>query len=657
MSEYYLKGSEMAFKKSLSICVVVYVVLGSVAGFAQREYEPVLFWGSSIPDPGMDPTPLNNIVVYAYDAALSTWHPIPFQIDQVPYFEDNDGTLDGDDEIVILSQDFGDQAPPEAWIDDPTSRKYWRYQVLTIDGVLGGTSYAYLFRTDVPGSHTKAPGYITYNANADRIISGQYEFGFNEEGLFSFASIPISAGGGGYDIIERLKIRGVGNVNLPLLGAVQFEITEVGVKKSRAYAADNTRDPVVRVVRVWYINIDATAKGDWGSITYPIENQIFTLKFYPNMADFGSAKFKMPADYEPVLKYFRYSIDLNESANGMRMFSPIMLSHSPDGALINRAADPTDIGMPRDFTNDFEWWMQKGDGGTALMVLQMPGLNGVSEQLYYKDAASGNNDNPPYNSIEDTGDKVSWGDTGLKLSGDITAGTEIRIGGKLYFYGSDFSLADAAQIKSFVETPLERQITHSTYLPVELVAFTGVAERNRVRLMWQTASESNNLGFEVQRQVNNSGEWDKIGFVNGRGTTSDVQSYSFQDSPGVTGQVLYRLKQVDSDGTYEIFEPVTVNVRTPDRYVLNQNFPNPFNPSTVLSFEIPESAEGITELEIFDLLGRKVRSLWRQTAGAGYYRVEWDGRDDDDRITGSGVYIAVLSNGSFLITRKMVKLQ
>ncbi|MFN7015112.1 MAG: hypothetical protein ACK4ON_12670, partial [Bacteroidia bacterium] len=98
-------------------------------------------------------------------------------------------------------------------------------------------------------------------------------------------------------------------------------------------------------------------------------------------------------------------------------------------------------------------------------------------------------------------------------------------------------------------------------IPVELVSFRAVINKGSVELNWTTATEVNNRGFEIERNVN--GKFEVIGFVNGHGTTTNRQSYSFIDNNPGTGIVQYRLKQVDFNGTYSYSNVVEVDLSTP----------------------------------------------------------------------------------------------
>ncbi|HSD62919.1 MAG TPA: choice-of-anchor tandem repeat NxxGxxAF-containing protein, partial [Ignavibacteriaceae bacterium] len=112
----------------------------------------------------------------------------------------------------------------------------------------------------------------------------------------------------------------------------------------------------------------------------------------------------------------------------------------------------------------------------------------------------------------------------------------------------------------------------SSWVPVEFTAFTAASSIGSVDLNWATATEINNKGFEIQRSIRRTpfGEigdqrsdisiWEKVGFVEGAGTTTEPRSYSFTDNNVSTGNYTYRLKQIDFDGTYKFSNEVEVLV-------------------------------------------------------------------------------------------------
>jgi hypothetical protein len=131
------------------------------------------------------------------------------------------------------------------------------------------------------------------------------------------------------------------------------------------------------------------------------------------------------------------------------------------------------------------------------------------------------------------------------------------------------------------------QVIDLLYVPVELTSFTASTnDAGQVVLNWQTATETNNRMFEVERKAA-SGTYATIGFVNGRGTTTDPQSYSFVDKNVANGNYVYRLKQLDFNGAFEYSNEVEVTVTGPRTFDLAQNYPNPFNPTTPLLTVFP----------------------------------------------------------------------
>jgi hypothetical protein len=205
-------------------------------------------------------------------------------------------------------------------------------------------------------------------------------------------------------------------------------------------------------------------------------------------------------------------------------------------------------------------------------------------------------------------------------------------------------------------SPSIAMVTSAT-TPVELTAFAARVNENRIDLTWQTASESSNLGFALERRMEGESDWHQIAFLKGQGTTTTAQSYSWSDGDIQPGVLFYRLKQVDTDGSFAYSDPVSVTFQAPAKWALAQNFPNPFNPATTLSYQIPAHGTGTVELTVYDLLGRRIRQLVREEARAGYYRLDWDGCDDQGVPVGSGVYMYILTAPETHIVRKMIKLQ
>ena len=93
----------------------------------------------------------------------------------------------------------------------------------------------------------------------------------------------------------------------------------------------------------------------------------------------------------------------------------------------------------------------------------------------------------------------------------------------------------------------------------------------------------------------------------------------------------------------------------PKAYALYQNFPNPFNPSTTIRYDIPERNGSVpVRICLYDIRGRLVRRLVDDRMAAGRYQVHWDGRDDRGGAMPSGVYLYRTVAGDYMTTRKMV---
>jgi photosystem II stability/assembly factor-like uncharacterized protein len=207
---------------------------------------------------------------------------------------------------------------------------------------------------------------------------------------------------------------------------------------------------------------------------------------------------------------------------------------------------------------------------------------------------------------------------------------------------------------SYIGTPMHVVLKTITggepIIPVELTSLTANVDENIVNLFWTTGTETNNRGFEIERQagikqyaVNN---WDKIGFVEGKGTTTETQFYSFIDQGLTPGSYLYRLKQIDFDGIYEYSDAIELEVLPPDNLILNQNYPNPFNPETVISWQLPLA--GKVTLIIYDVLGKKVAMLIDEDQQSGRYEINFDAEG-----LPNGIYLCRLRTG---IGEKVIKL-
>ncbi|OQY74033.1 MAG: hypothetical protein B6D44_05445 [Ignavibacteriales bacterium UTCHB2] len=187
----------------------------------------------------------------------------------------------------------------------------------------------------------------------------------------------------------------------------------------------------------------------------------------------------------------------------------------------------------------------------------------------------------------------------------------------------------------------------TSYVPVELISFKGKIKNNKIILSWQTATELNNIGFYVEKSFDKI-TWKTIGFINGHGTTTEPNYYSFTDRQVFNGENNYQLKQIDFDGSFNYSEIVSVYYENlPMVFELFQNYPNPFNPSTTIKYDIPNTSE--VSLIIYDILGKKVKELVNTKQEAGRYEIQFNASN-----LASGVYIYQLRTPGFTQARKMI---
>jgi len=219
-----------------------------------------------------------------------------------------------------------------------------------------------------------------------------------------------------------------------------------------------------------------------------------------------------------------------------------------------------------------------------------------------------------------------------------------------------FDNADATVITSL-------QGSSNSPLPVELNSFTAKTNDFNVILSWKTATEINNYGFDVERTSplptpfnerdgEAVGDWEKIGFVKGAGNSSSPKSYKFTDNkPFGSSKFLYRLKQIDNDGSYEYSEQVEV-VLIPTEFALYQNYPNPFNPDTKIRYQLPQESKVI--IKIFDILGSEIITLLNEIKEPGLYEVDFSATDGNSWKLTSGTYLYRIVADGFIETKKMI---
>jgi len=189
-------------------------------------------------------------------------------------------------------------------------------------------------------------------------------------------------------------------------------------------------------------------------------------------------------------------------------------------------------------------------------------------------------------------------------------------------------------------------------LPVELSSFNAVQSKGSVILNWETATEKNNSGFAVERKGENE-NWKSIAFVQGFGTSTEIHNYSYTDQTIGSGKYSYRLKQMDHDGSFEYSQVVEV-LLTPSEFKMYNNYPNPFNPSTIISYELPTDA--FVTLKVFNTTGEQVAELVNEYQVSGKYNKSFNTTTLNSSLP-SGIYFAELRASEKVQRIKMMLLK
>jgi hypothetical protein len=230
-------------------------------------------------------------------------------------------------------------------------------------------------------------------------------------------------------------------------------------------------------------------------------------------------------------------------------------------------------------------------------------------------------------------------------SGAFGTGTLDQLGG-VDLYGND----DASTPEPCLFYFDDFEVIDLLYVPVELTSFTASTNNiGQVVLNWQTATETNNRMFEIQRKTDNS-NYSTIGFVDGAGTSTEQHNYTYVDKNVNTGNYTYRLKQIDFDGRFQYSDEVNVSATGPTTFNLAQNYPNPFNPTTNISFSVPES--GNVKLAVYNTIGQEVAVLVNGAVTVGQHEVTFNAAS-----LPSGTYFYKLQTSNSIMVKKMMLLK
>ena len=628
------------------------LVLSGANAFSQtnsidREHDAIIISGKMLaPFAG---APIGDLFLYSFDSQSQTFTQIPFQFDErgisgtdTSFFIIDDNFLDEDDELVFMASDLGDRDPanppiaPGTWLSDAVSMTNPRVEISLTD-VLGSSTlsknqgfaqgWAYLFRSS---SLTKefTEDYVTYSAptnGANDSVDGEtYRVRSATNGLFNFLSfLP-----GTTNLLDRQKIRGTTTLFLlPTFDEDDFSF--VSVQKI---------DGPVRVIRELVVNLVGVLE-----VTLPFQY----FKTFVSLS--GQLNIDETLPLNTKITKIQHTLDLTTNAT-----NPAMAFTNPNNSLtIDGQIDSPNTIIKK--LPEFNYTHVGGSQGSIVQLFAIPSTIGDVQDLFYSDEL---------NISGEPGDGHSIGEAGLVVTGsDIEGQFPLLL--KFFFSGNNVPTSVGDQLVGYEENSLVLNTLSQTFdavVPVEFAAFTAAVVRSDVSLVWITATETNNFGFDIQRKLVESDVWAKIDFVEGNGTTTTPVRYEYTDESLPAGTYNYRLKQIDTDGSYEFSPIITVEVGVPGTFALNQNYPNPFNPSTTINYQISaavlnNASATETTLTIFNILGAQVLTLVNEEQMPGFYSVVWNGKDSVGLQVPSGVYIYQLTAGSFKKAKKMLLMQ
>ncbi len=535
--------------KGLSICLLLFgLLLSSGLVFSQvlqqktldRPYEVRTTNFAGYPD--LLNIPTSQIHLFAFRSATGKWEPVPFQIDEMDgdvqpnYFATHNGLTDGMDELSYLVKDAGDKVTLGNWIDDEESKTYFRYEIEIYDTTVANrakVAWVYIYRSSTLKQNNFA-NYMEYDASADQVKSLFYNVGFNSKGIMDYFSVSLLGGGTGTDILDRQKYYFQG-----VLVGFDFNRTEEIFITTKVLSAKGP----VRIIRRNLIDLKF-----FDDQPPPLKDMPMTSKFYPHFLQYSSGGIPFKEQYGVDL--IRQTWDLSENAIGMKFHNMLNRDVLIDGVPDKAIQDTLEH-------NVLNWMMATGSQGTILAVNDVSFI-GASQRLYYRD-----NSTVDPNS-DDTGDKKSYGEMGIQITGYRIADTLTYKSNIFFLPGNqDASLGD--KILNDFATPVTEALSKQNFLT--------------------------NVKSEEQ------------------------------------------------------------NTR-PKAFILGQNFPNPFNPETIIDFQVPKAA--FVKIRILNILGQNIKTLVSQNFEAGRYQFTWNGKNDLGQKVGSGIYFYLMESENFRDMKKMI---
>ena len=306
--------------------------------------------------------------------------------------------------------------------------------------------------------------------------------------------------------------------------------------------------------------------------------------------------------------------------------------------------------------------VQFGNTGVSIQFSGVTGSGDVNVQKF-ADPAFGTGDIAESNvssfryMIESTGDLSFDGDTELRFDASTLEGAtnpdDVVVysrekGGDPFTALSTSYDADANELVATIDSFSEFVMaSDSSPLPVEMASFEAVRDGQGARLQWTTASETNNSGFAVQHRTGTAPQWSTLGFVEGHGTTTQPNTYTFATDDLQAGTHRFRLRQVDVDGTETFSREVSVVLPLRDVLQLTAPTPNPVSGETHLQVGVQE--RGPVTVAVFNVRGQRVATLYEGIPAPGQKTTV---QFDTDRLA-SGTYFVRATSGAQTRTQRV----
>ncbi len=227
--------------------------------------------------------------------------------------------------------------------------------------------------------------------------------------------------------------------------------------------------------------------------------------------------------------------------------------------------------------------------------------------------------------------------------------------------GSGSFAGESNSLSGVLDPVIENQQlgTDDFALPVELSSFNAHYKDDSVLLKWITESEFDNFGFNIYKSKDDKNNYEKINnvIIHGAGTVYEKQYYTFKDKHIETGHTyFYKLESVDFKGKVTFYNPVSVSTTSnsvlPEQHLLQQNFPNPFNPSTTIKYVLIKDTK--VQLDVYNMLGDYITQLVNEEQNPGIYSLNWDARSDNGTHVPAGMYFYKLQTDETTLVRKMI---